>query len=212
MAEKRARSEPFIENADLFPSDDRKKRASPEGDARRRKGQRRRRNSVFQYIAILFMAAFALLLITFLMERRQSQQQIDDLRQSASAYQTLQGLMEENETLQTRVDELERELEQQKEAANSFEVSLDGVTDTLSHTENVLAWTSRAMDYFWQINEAYVRGRYALCRELIAKIESPETDPAAGPLMEYLPKESATGTDRFSPYERYQEIRGLVIR
>lgn len=213
MAEKRAQSEPFIENADLFPSDDKKKRSSPEGDARRRKGQqRRRRSSVFQYIAILFMAAFVLLLITFLMERRQSQQQIDDLKQSVSAYQTLQGLMEDNAALQTRVDELERELEQEKETAYAFEVAVDGVTDRLSHTENVLAWTGQAMDYFWQINEAYVRGRYALCRELIAKIESPETDPAAGPLMEYLPKESSTDTDRFSPYDRYMEIRGLLIR
>ena len=59
--------------------------------------------------------------------------------------------------------------------------------------------TAQAMDFFWQIDEAYVRGRYSLCRELIASLEN-------GRLTAYLPKESATDTDRFSPYDRYQEI------
>ncbi len=217
MAEgrKNGPSEPFIEDAHRFPEDNSKKRhpSSPDSDSRRRRAQqRKRRNSVFQYIAIMFMAAFVLLLFTFMMERRQSQQQIDDLKQSASAYQTLQGLMEENSALQSRVDELEKELELHKTAANEFEVSLDGVTDTLAHTENTLAWTTQAMDFFWQINEAYVRGKANLCRQLIAQIESPETNPAAGPLMEYLPKENSTGTDRFSPYDRYMEIRGRVVK
>lgn len=217
MAEGRRKdpSEPFIEDAHRFPEDVRKKRRppSPDQDAKRKRGQqRKRRNSVFQYIAIMFMAAFVLLLFTFMMERRQSQQQIDDLKQSASAVQTLQGLMDENSALQTRVAELEEELTRQKAAADEFEKSLDGVTDTLSHTENVLNWTTQAMDYFWQINDAYVRGRTKLCRDLIAQLESPDTTPEAGPLMEYLPKENSTGTDRYSPYDRYMEIRGKVIK
>ncbi|MEH2940298.1 hypothetical protein [Lawsonibacter sp. JLR.KK007] len=214
MAE-RNRSEPFIEDADRFPEDGTRTRRppSPDQETRRRKTQqRRRRNSVFQYIAVLFMAAFVLLLFTFMMERRQSQQQIDDLKQSASTVQTLQGLIDENSSLKLRLAELEEQLEQQKSAAGDLTVSLDGVTDTLSHTENLLAWTTQAMDYFWQINDAYVRGRTQLCRELITQLESPETTPAAGPLMEYLPKENSTGTDRYSPYDRYMEIRGKVIK
>ena len=202
MAEKRAQSEPFIEDADLFPSDDQKKRASSDGDARRRKGQqRRRRSSVFQYIAILFMAAFALLLITFLMERRQSQQQIDDLRQSVSAYQTLQGLIDENDQLKKDADRLDdqiRDLKSQLAAAETQKTELDA---RLQEREK----TVEAMHWFWQLNEASARGRVALCRELIAAMEE------AG-LQEYLPRENTTTTDRFSPYDRYMEIRGLVIR
>ena len=201
MAEKRAQSEPFIEDADLFPSDDQKKRASPEGDARRRKGQqRRRRSSVFQYIAILFMAAFALLLITFLMERRQSQQQIDDLRQSVSAYQTLQGLIDENNQLKEDADKLDdqiRDLESQLATAQTQKTELDAQLQARDKTVEAMHW-------FWQLNEASARGRVALCRELIAAMEE------AG-LQEYLPRENITTTDRFSPYERYQEIYGLVI-
>lgn len=201
MAEKRARSEPFIEDADLFPPDNRKKRSSPEGDGRRRKGQqRRRRNSVFQYIAILFMAAFVLLLYTFLMERRQSQQQIDDLKQSASAYQTLQGLMDENSQLKEDAGKLNdqiQDLENQLAAERSKQSEQDA---RLQEQEKVV----QAMHWFWQINEASARGRVAQCRELITAMEEAR-------LQDYLPKENITGTDRFSPYERYQEIRGLVI-
>ena len=200
MAEKRVRSEPFIEDADRFPPDSRKRRSSPEPDARRRKAQqRRRRNSVFQYIAVMFMAAFVLLLITFLMERRQSQQQIDDLKQSASAYQTLQGLMDENDQLKEdagRLNDRIQELESQLAAAQAQQAELDA---QIQEREK----TVQAMHWFWQLNDASVRGRTALRRELLTSLEN------AG-LQEYLPKENITGTDRLSPYDRYLEIKKLV--
>lgn len=204
-----------------MPEDRRETPAQPSPAPKRRlarpsKSQRRRQTSVLRYIAVLFCAAFVLLLFTFMMERRQYQQlqkeNQDNKQQSVSATQTLNGILEENKALQDRVDQLEQELARQQAAANEFEVSLDGATDALAHTENVLAWTSQAMDYFWQIDEAYVRGRIKLCRSLIERLESPDTTPEAGPLAEYLPKESATENDRFSPYDRYMEIRGKVIK
>ena len=60
-----------------------------------------------------------------------------------------------------------------------------------------------AMDWFWQIDEAYAKGRYSLCRSLITSLDE------AG-LTEYLPKESITDNDRFSPYDRLAEIREIV--
>lgn len=202
MAERRARSEPFIEDADLFPPDDRKKRSYPEPDARRRRAQqRRRRNSVFQYIAIMFMAAFALLLITFLMERRQSQQQIDDLRQSASAYQTLQGLMEENSQLKEDADRLDSQIQDLESQLSAAQAQRAEVEAQLQEREKAV----QAMHWFWQIDEAFVRGRTAQCRQLIASMEEAK-------LQDYLPKENITGTDRFSPYDRYQEIRNRIVK
>lgn len=202
MAEKRAQSEPFIEDADLFPSDSRKTRSSAAADGRRRKAQQRRRhNSVFQYIAVMFMAAFALLLITFLMERRQSQQQIDDLKQSASAYQTLQGLMDENSQLKEHTDQLDsriKTLESQLAAAQALQTEAESKLQGKEKTEQAMHW-------FWQINDAFVRGRTALCRELITSLEEAK-------LQDSLPKENITGTDRFSPYDRYQEIRGRIVK
>ena len=147
--------------------------------------QKRRQRSVFQYIAILFAAAFVLLFITYRMDRRQyelmqeqNEGQISDLQQTISAFQSLQGLQEENAALKEKVSELEENNTQ--------------LQDTLSKT-------SSALDWFWQIDEAYVRGRYSLCRQLITSLVE------AG-LVEYLPKESVTDNGRFSPYDRYQEI------
>lgn len=184
-----------------------------------RRKQQRSRQSVFQYIAVLFAASFILLLFTFLMERRQheqqqeeNQEQITNLQNSVSGLQSLKGLLEENETLKARVAELESELEAEQRTAQELNIRLDGLTDTLSHTENVLEWTKQAMDLFWQIDEAYVRGKTKLCRELIEQLESPDTQPAAGLLKDWLPGESTTDTGRFSPYDRYMEIRGKVIK
>lgn len=206
MAEgrKNGPSEPFIEDAHRFPDDNSKKRhpSSPDSDSRRRRAQqRKRRNSVFQYIAIMFMAAFVLLLFTFMMERRQSQQQIDDLKQSNSAAQTLQGLIDENTQLKTQTDTLEdqiNELQDQLAAAKEEQELLQAQLQGEQRSDV-------AMQYFWQINEAYVRGRTALCKQLITALEEDN-------FQNDLPTENITGTDRFSPYDRYMEIRGRVIK
>lgn len=161
--------------------------------------QKRRQKSVFQYIAILFGAAFVLLLFTFVMERRQYQMlqeqneaQIDDLQQSVNAVQSLNSLYEENAAMKEKTQELEEENQDLQEQVDQLEQQ---VSDLSVQAEK----TSQAMDWFWQIDEAYVRGKYTLCRELMDSLEE------AG-LKEALPRESVTDNGRFSPYDRYQEI------
>ena len=138
--------------------------------------QRRRQRSVFQYVAILFGAAFLLLLVTFLMERRQyeqiqeeNQEQIDDLRQSVSAVQSLEELYSENAALREQVDELETQLEQSQEQAGNLAQANEALSLQLERT-------GQAMDWFWQIDEAYVRGRYSLCRDLMENLEAAVED------------------------------------
>ena len=168
-----------------------------------RSQQKRRQRSVFQYITILFAAAFVLLLFTFIMERRQNellqqenQEQINNLQQSVTAVQSLDNLYKENEALRDRVDELEQQLQT---AAQDLQSEKTTLLQQLEGKEKAL----QAMDWFWQIDEAYVKGRYSLCRSLIQNLQS------AG-LVEYLPKESTTENDRFSPYDRYQEIYEIL--
>ena len=169
--------------------------------------QKRRQQSALRYITILFGAAFVLMLFTFLMERRQNevlmqenQEQIEDLQQSVSAWQSLQGLIEENEKLKVEIAQLETEI-------GKLEASVDTVTGQLNTTEQALETAKKSMnalDWFWQIDEAYVRGRYALCRSLIESLDN------AG-LTETLPRVSITANDRFSPYDRLAEIRDSVF-
>ena len=165
--------------------------------------QRQRRQSAFQYIAILFAAAFVLLLMAFMMEKRQfeaiqaeNQEQIHSLQQSVSAVQSLQNLYDENAALKEKVEALEDQLQQSTLDHQSEKTNLLQQTDAQNRA-------LQAMDWFWQIDEAYVRGRYSLCRSLIQNLES------AG-LANCLPRESTTDNDRFSPYDRYQEIKSLL--
>jgi len=169
--------------------------------------QHRSKKSVFQYLAILFAAAFLLLLFTFVMEKRQyeqrqeqSEEQIDDLQQSTiSAANSLNELLAENEKLRQQVGELTAGLEQSEE---DRQLLIKNVED-LSREKAAKEKAVKALDWFWQIDEAYVRGRFSKCRELIQSIED------AG-LVGYLPQESITDNGRFSPYHRFWEIKGEV--
>ena len=154
----------------------------------------KRQRSVVHYIAILFAAAFLLMLMAYLMDQRQNQA-MNDLNQSLTGLQdsitdqsSLQDIYEDNMELIQQVGQLEEQVKQLEE--NNQELS-----SQLSDQEKA----SQAMDWFWQIDEAYVLGRYSLCRELIQEIQD------AG-LVDYLPKESITDNGRFSPSGRYQEI------
>ena len=161
--------------------------------------QEKRQRSVVHYIAILFAAAFLLMLMTYLMDRRQNEEVVDSLNQSVSGLreslsnmQSVQEIYEENQALLQEIDRLEDhvgELERQGSAQSS----------ALAQAEQI----RQAMDWFWQIDEAYVLGRYSLCRELIKSLED-------SGLTESLPQESVTDNGRFSPALRYQEIRGAL--
>ena len=123
----------------------------------------------------------------------EAKEQIDtaraqQLQTSLSDRSSLQDIYEDNMQLIQQVGQLEEQVKQLEEDKQSL-------TSQLSDQEKA----SQAMDWFWQIDEAYVLGRYSLCRELIQEIQD------AG-LVDYLPKESITDNGRFSPSGRYQEI------
>lgn len=174
-----------------------------------RSQQRRSRRSVFQYITILFAAALVLLLYTFMMERRQFEQQqeqdkanISDLQQqSVSAVQTLKGLTEANEQLKQQTAQLEEEIEALENQLAGAEHGQGLLQNQLQNQER----TVEAMTWFWELNDAYVRGRMKECRELIASME------AAG-FPSLLPAETSTGTGRLSPAQRYQEIYDRAMK
>ena len=170
--------------------------------------QRRRQRSVFQYVTILFAAALVLLLYTFMMERRQFEQQqeqdqanISDLQQqSTSAVQRLEGLIAENEHLKAERDRQEDQLAE-------LPLQLDTAEEEQGLLQAEIQGNQRcvmAMDYFWQINEAYVRGKYNLCRSLI--------EDMGESLAASLPDFSFTDNGRFSPAARYQEIYDKVMK
>ena len=154
-----------------------------------------KRNPVLFYLMILFAAAFVLLLMSFLMQRRANQEAIDNLQQTSnSATQSLENTIRQNEELTKQVEDLQTAATEHQQTIRAQEQELED----LEAENEALTNSTQALDWFWQINEAYVRGRYSLARELIEEMGTE--------LPQYLPKESATDNDRFSPYDRYQEI------
>lgn len=167
------------------------------------------RQRVYQYFGILFSAALLLLLFAFMIERRQnalfmqqSQEKLDILQEkSVSAVQSLQNLYEEN-------DRLKQELDVARDQQSAQQAQIAALTDELEKSAAQLANVEHAMDWFWQVNEAYANGKYALCRSLIAHLED---DTQGTPLKNYLPTDSYTNNQRFSPAARYEEIYAALF-
>ena len=168
--------------------------------------KQRRQQSAMRYITILFAAAFVLMLFTYLMERRQTealmqenQEQIEDLQQSVSAVQSLKNLYAENDALKEQIAQLEEKTSRLETEKNTLSGHVTNVELNLANAKKGL----QAMDWFWQIDEAYAKGRYALCRSLIKSLDEAE-------LTAYLPTESITDNGRFSPADRLAEIRDVL--
>lgn len=168
--------------------------------------KQRRQQSAMRYITILFAAAFVLMLFTYLMERRQNevlmqenQEQIEDLQQSVSAVQSLKNLYAENDALKEQLAQLEEKNSRLETEKNTLSGHITNVELNLANAKKGL----QAMDWFWQIDEAYAKGKYALCRSLIESLDTAE-------LTGYLPTESITDNGRFSPADRLAEIRDKV--
>ena len=161
------------------------------------------KRSVTNYLLILFAATLVLLLFAYLMQQRStSEQALSGIQQSISAIQSVQEVYEENGTLKEKNNVLEELLGQSKDQIRLMQDNIDSQdkeNQSMQQQISDLQKSTQAMDWFWQINEAYVRSRYSLCKELITHLN------AAG-LTEYLPRTSITANGRFSPYDRYLEI------
>ena len=161
------------------------------------------KRSLTSYLVVLFAAALVLLLFAYLTQQRSaSEEALSGIQQSISAMQSAQDLYEENSTLKDEIDALGEQIELLEDQLSQLQGKIgrqDKENDALQQQVTDLQKSNQAMDWFWQINEAYVRGRYNLCKELITQLNS------AG-LTEYLPRISITANLRFSPYDRYQEI------
>lgn len=154
--------------------------------------------AVFIYLILLFAAAIILLLLAYLMQQRTNAQDIDGLKQSVSAMQTVQDLYEENTALKEQLDELEAQINTQ----NNEISELKRQTELLQQQADAQEHSAQALCWFWQINEAYVQGRYTLARQLIEQM--------GAELPQALPTENPANTESSSPYERYQEIHDAL--
>lgn len=158
--------------------------------------QRHSRRSVLQYLAILFAAAFLLLLLTYVMQQRieRAQDQIDDLQASSdSALQTLENIIAERDKLKEENQTLNEELEQAWQDVQESQSQIDSQERAL-----------QAMDWFWRIQRQFSRGYTSAARELAEAFE-------ASGLVDDLPDTATAEPDGPSPAQQYQELYDLLF-
>lgn len=158
-----------------------------------------RQSPILGYLVILFAAAFLLLLLAYFQQQRandSNSEAIDALKQSVSATDSIQILMNDNEELRKQVTQLQEQLD----AAEASQAEAVRDAQALAQQVQEESDSADAMQWFWQIESAYAQKRYSTARELIQQFE------ALPQLKDALPQENTTGTQRFSPAARYQEI------
>lgn len=148
---------------------------------------------VVNYLTLLMVAGFFLLVMTFLMEQRESAEVLDGLRTSVSAMQSVENLYEENSNLTVENSLLLTEIESLEETCVVLEEKVQALSGTLEEKENQVL----ALDYFWKITEAYALKDESSLIEYVKMMETYQ-------LVPYLPVGN-TG-EGSTPAERYAEI------
>lgn len=141
---------------------------------------------VIVYILILFIAAFMLMALSLLMHQRSNTAALVQLNDSIAA-------MKELQTAQERIVDLEQELEETKDLLSQAELRSQAANDAQNNTAHILEETQTAMEWFWQLDEAFLREDFDLCRLILTELKA----PAEAPLQEYLTPLTA---------RRYQDI------
>lgn len=176
---------------------------------------RNKRSSFYVYLAVLFGAAFLMLLLAYFVQQRNNQTTISGLQDSwnlsrEELVEEIAKLKEEKTGLEAQVAQLEGQLKQEQEHSQEFQTLFDGARSSAAHLEYYLTRRSEAMELFWQLDRAYTQRQNQRCRELMELLEAPEAEP----LKNYLPgaedrEQYDNGgwlEDAPSPAERYQEI------
>ena len=145
---------------------------------------------VVVYIMILFIVAFLLMALSFLMHQRSNTEALGQLQNSVSAMQEVQAVQDKVIQLQEELDKAEDQMEdlnkqlQEKDAA---------VADAAKDTEAMLA--------LYTLQQQYSAGNYDACLATMQRMEDEG-------LIARLPKESAEVT---SPAQRYAQLKEAVL-
>ena len=128
-------------------------------------------------MAVLFGVAFLLVLLSFLIQIRDSRETISDLNQSnASALQNALKLQEDNQTLAAANDDLTAQLQEAQDERDTVQEELTETQEGLAHYRD---WAQEEnnlrqnYEFLFQAAQAYGDGDYETCYGLLTE----EMDP-----------------------------------
>lgn len=151
---------------------------------------------VVVYIMILFIAAFLLMALSFLMHQRSNSEALGELQNSVSAMQEVQASQERVIGLQEELAEVKSQLD---EAVTRAETAEEQAAANLVERD-MFERRSEALLALYQLQQHYSARELDACQELIRQFE-------AG-LADSLPQEDDSGVT--PPAERYQELKEAV--
>lgn len=120
---------------------------------------------VVVYIMILFIAAFLLMALSFLMHQRSNTEALGQLQNSVTAMQEVQATQEKNIMLQEQLSQAEEELEK---TATAYEGQLNALLADLEQQKEEEA----ALLDLYCLQQAYSNKDYELCLSVIEEMES----------------------------------------
>ena len=193
-----------------MPENDRTPHTPPEARQRSKK-------QLFYYAFALLSVALFLLVFSYVMHMRSSEQQITTLEQersrvSVSAIQSIQQLTEENEMLKIQestqrneISALEAELDSRKKESDALLDRAALENGALSAEADRSAALSNALEAVWYLSRAYNRRDYDEVASILEYIEATVD-------VSLLPDASpgfAGGSDK-SPLKVYNEIKEIM--
>ena len=119
--------------------------------------------SVFTYLAILFAAAFLMLLLAYFIQQRNNDVALDHLRDSITSYQSLDQLIEENQALDDENQRLTQELETAQADSEQWQALYEGL-DADYQAASAQAGTAEAL---LSLSIAYQGGDCETCAGIL---------------------------------------------
>jgi septal ring factor EnvC (AmiA/AmiB activator) len=97
----------------------------------------RKPNSVFFYLTILFIAAFLLLLLSYLMQKR-TNEAIDGMQQTVQNFQSMNDLYEKDQTLETQLEDANQQIDSLKKQLTDAQDQLSTAQQSLQDAQTQL--------------------------------------------------------------------------
>lgn len=119
---------------------------------------------VVTYIMILFIAAFLLMALSFLMHQRSNTEALGQLQNSMTAMQEVQATQEKNIELQEQLSGLQDELDK---TVSAYDGQLAALVGDLDRKQLELD----AMTNLYLLQQSYSAGEYEVCQEIIQFME-----------------------------------------
>ena len=145
---------------------------------------------VIVYIMILFIAAFLLMALSFLMHQRSNTEALGQLQNSVTAMQEVQAV-------QDKVIQLQEELADQEEELDKLQKQLDQQIAQNSESQQQTA----ALLALYTLQQQYSAGDLDACLLTLQRMDDEG-------LVELLPKENSQVT---SPAERYEQLKIAIL-